>query len=397
MIFKMSFLNIWRRRARTVIIIVLTLISLSALIFLQGLYDGMVEQTINNVIKSDSGEIVVENKKFRLSGDIKDCIDQPDNIIDKLLVLKDINTVTKRVKIDAMVSTGRRQSGIKIIGLDTGLDINKSILDGNTKIKGSKIAIGRILAKNLNIVKGKKIVLSGQGRNGELVSVAVRVEAVVSASDPVNDKSAVFVDLDYIDKHFSMGRAVTSLNIKLNTDKDLNILKELVRDLIGNDRSITTWEERYPRIQMSRDSLVYFNSISYGVVFFVVGLGILDILLVSVMERIREFGIMLSIGTTYLKISIMIFLESIIMGLLGLFGGVLCGYALLFYFKKVGIDFGYFAEGMEKFGFNSIIYPDIRGEYFIYSFFAVFIACFFASIAPSYYIYKKKPVDMTRC
>jgi len=397
---KLAFKNIWRRKTRTVIIIVLISFSLTGLFFLQGLYDGMIENMIENAIKNDAGEIVVYEKDFRKTDNLKNSINDYKSKANDIRGIKHVEHVSSRITIAGVAATGRKNMGVKIIGISADnkgnvLFLDQEVVDKFLKNKRN-IIIGAGLAEKLKVKSGNKVVLSAQSRKGKLVSGAFRVSDIVKTGDPLVDKQAVFADFSFINSLFEMDNTVTSIHVKVKSNTDLFLVTSEIEARFKGVFEVLPWQKRYPRIQLSKDSLIYYNAISYGVVFFVVALGVLDVILISVMERLKEFGILISIGTPYRKIASVIFLESLFTGVLGMIFGGSLGYLILIYFNKSGLDLGYFAEGMEKFGFNSVLYTDVRPEYLLYAFTAVISASLIAAVVPVIYIIRKKPLEMTR-
>jgi len=136
-----------------------------------------------------------------------------------------------------------------------------------------------------------------------------------------------------------------------------------------------------------------FNTVTNIIVFCVAGLGIFGVMLVSVMERLREFGILLAIGTGFKQICWMVIAESIFLGIIGFIGGAILGGATLYYFLKKGLDLTIFSEGLEAFGIDTITYAIIRPEYFTYSFTAVILAILISVILPLRILKKAKPIE----
>jgi ABC-type antimicrobial peptide transport system permease subunit len=136
-----------------------------------------------------------------------------------------------------------------------------------------------------------------------------------------------------------------------------------------------------------------FNLIMSVLIFGVAGLGIFGVMLVSVLERLREFGIMLAIGTSFRQVLGIIFTESFILGFAGFAAGALSGGATLLYFHRHGLDLTIFSQGLEEFGLDVITHAVIRAQYFITAFIAVMLATFVSVLFPLHLLKKANPVE----
>ena len=207
------------------------------------------------------------------------------------------------------------------------------------------------------------------------------------------------MDKGKIQQLFKMD-GVTEFSVLLKEDSDLRAekreLKQQIDEKIKGEVEIFTWKELYPFL-LSWDKLTrYFVYISYAIVFLVVGLGIFFILLISIMERIKEFGILMAVGTPFSSIGKIIFFESLIMGGLGYVSGAFGGLLSLGLSNRFGLDLSNFSSGLTDVGMAAIMFPVIRIEYFIIGFVAMFISSVMAVIIPLWKLKRLKPVEAIR-
>jgi len=129
-------------------------------------------------------------------------------------------------------------------------------------------------------------------------------------------------------------------------------------------------------------------------IFGVAGLGIFGVIMVSVLERIREFGVMLAIGTSFNQVRIIILAESLFMGLSGFVAGSICGGLSLLYFNKYGLDLTVFSDAFSEFGMDAVTYAVIRPEYFSTAFAAVILATLLSTWFPLRLLKKARPIEV---
>jgi len=149
-------------------------------------------------------------------------------------------------------------------------------------------------------------------------------------------------------------------------------------------------------MQQMQQLMDVFNEITFFIVMVVVFIGILGVMYVSILDRIREFGILLSIGYAYRYIRRQIIIEAVFLGLAGYLLGVAVGVAFLAYLKYHGLDLSVFAEGMSMFGLDSVVYATIKVSYFISTLLAIVTASLLSVILPLRKIKKLNPIEVIR-
>ena len=149
-------------------------------------------------------------------------------------------------------------------------------------------------------------------------------------------------------------------------------------------------------IKQMQDMMAIFNSIIFFIVMSVVFIGIFGVVYVSILDRVREFGIVLGIGMQYKYIRLQIFLESVIIGLIGYICGAMLGAILLVYLKNYGLDLSSFSDALEMWGYSSSIKGSIKISYFTTTFIAIISASILSVILPLRKIKKLKPIEVIK-
>jgi ABC-type antimicrobial peptide transport system permease subunit len=152
--------------------------------------------------------------------------------------------------------------------------------------------------------------------------------------------------------------------------------------------------ELYPTLDMMQTMMFYFNGISFAIVMLVVFIGIMGVMMVSILERIREFGILMAIGSSYRQLRTQVIIEALILGLLGYLFGMAIGYAALLYLQHYGVDLSAFAGGMEAFGLASTVYGVIKFSYFTTTLAAIILASLLSVVLPLRSLKKLNPIDV---
>ena len=199
--------------------------------------------------------------------------------------------------------------------------------------------------------------------------------------------------MEKISRFLNLKDSATQIALRVkDTDSIQKVQKEL--QILFPDTDVLRWDELYPLLIQMRDIMEIFNLASYAIVFIVAALGIFGVMLVSVLERIREFSIMLAIGTPYKMVRNQIILEASLLGFIGYIAGAFLGWISLVYMSTAGIDLRSFEAGLEMYGYSAIMYADVHLYYFLQAFFAVFFATLLSVIWPLRVLKKIKPIQI---
>ena len=403
---KIAYFSLWRRRSRTILVIVMLSFSLTAMIFSQGLYDGMMVQMIKDQICTGTGELTIFKKGYEESKLLSDHIKDVQAIEDVLKKNGNVAHFVSRVKCEGVVSSARYAQGANIIGIEVSeenpfINYKQPVVKGMFHLgdNGNQVMIGQRLAEKLKVGIGKKIVIQGQALDKEITATVARVAGILRTNNPEIDTAGVLMDKRKLQQLFKID-GVTEFSILLKEKSELGLekkeLEQQISEKIKGEVDLFTWKELYPFLLLWDKVIKYFVYISYAVVFLVVALGIFFILFISIMERIKEFGILMAVGTSFLSIAKIVFLESLIMGGLGYIFGAFFGFLSLGLLNRFGLDLSYFSSGLSDIGMAAVMFPAIRVEYFIMGFIAMFVSSVAAAVIPLWKLKRLKAVEAIR-
>ena len=396
---KIAWSSLSRRKNRSIMVIAMIAICFWGILVMEGFYDGMTEQVIDNAIRSSSGHITIYAKDYRLDKGLDKLIEKSDDIITELAQSANIKSYNQRVIQDCLVATAHYSQNGVVMGIDLDAEKNHARLDeylveGNFSFgkRGKGILLGAKLAQKLKAGVGKKIILSAQDKNSEISAIALKVTGILRTNNMSIDERAVFIDLSQARHFLQVEQGASQISIIVKDQQELETtLSTLQAHHPGLD--ILSWDVLYPALLQSRNIMKIFNLVTSLIVFLIAGLGIFGVMLVSVLERMREFGIMLAVGTQHLQIFLLVIIEAFCMSMLGyLIGGVLGGATLAYYINH-GLDLTIFSEGLDAFGLDTVIYAMVRPEYFITAFLAIFFASFCSILYPLWVLRRSRPIE----
>ncbi|MBU0580566.1 MAG: ABC transporter permease [Candidatus Margulisbacteria bacterium] len=400
LIFKIAYENLWRRKFRTMVVVLMISIALAVLTFISGLYDGWVDQMVRDTLESDTGYITIYKTGYRLSEKVTDSINDPDKVANLLKVNDNVKYFYARLKNDGMISSARYSQGVRIMGIEIEKEENASNLKRSLRqgafsfTPGKKeVILGEVLANELKVKLKNKVVLMGQAKDKSIASAAYRVVGIVRTNNPAIDKFAAFIPLEDAQKLFLLNNDVSQFSVVLKNEAFLEDTKKDIQQKLGNQYEIFTWKELFKGLEWMQKMIASYMSVAYSIIFVIVAIGIFNIVLISILERVRELGIMMAMGTRFFQIARMIIWESIMIGALGFIFGSLFGFLLLLFFNIVGLDLSMFSKGLETFGMAAVIRPIVLPEYFLRSAIAVFLTSFIAALWPIRILKKLKPIQ----
>ncbi|WLE95464.1 MAG: FtsX-like permease family protein [Candidatus Electrothrix communis] len=399
LIIKIARASLARRGLRSLLVVMMIAVSLWGLLLIEGVYEGMIEQMINNAIRSDSGHLSLFAKDYRSDPDLSRQVHEVPAIKTALEQDTRVRSFAERIKQDGLAATAHASRGAVIIGMDLEKEeqhgrLAEYLQKGEFSFgkKGKGIILGFKLADTLRVRIGSKIILSAQDMHAEVASAAFRVTGILKTNNMGLDERAVFIDLNKMRKMLSVPEGLSQIAVIVYEQDQLAEVQEDLHTRFP-DLDILRWDELYPALMQSKVIMDGFNMVISGMIFCVAALGIFGVILVSVLERIREFGIMLAIGTRFGLIRNIILAESFFLGLIGFVFGSLIGGANLYYFKVYGLDLSAFSDAFDEFGMDAITYAVIRPSYFVTAFVAVLLATFFSVLIPLRVLKKSNPIE----
>ncbi|WP_281239112.1 ABC transporter permease [Flavobacterium praedii] len=389
MLTKIASRNIWRSKKRSLIIITAVSIGLWAGIFMMAFYNGMIEQRVNSAITSELSHIQLHNREFRKEYDIKYHLPKGKKMLEIIRKDNKVKAASARIIIKGMIASPSGSSGITINGIIPELEqqltnLKGKIIKGNyfNPKKNNEIILSEKLRKKLNLNLNKKTILTFQDKNGNLASAAFRIQAIYKTINAPYDDANVFVKINDIDSLAGIPNEVNEIAVLLQSSKSLNETQsDLKQKFTGIE--IMNWMEIAPELRLTvsvGDQMVF---IFMGIILLALAFGIVNTMMMAVLERTREIGMLLALGMNKFKIFMMILLETFFLILAGCPIGILLGFLSILISQKTGIDLSNFSEVYSSFGYSSIIYPSLTTRQFEIIMFLVVITAIFSALLPA--------------
>ena len=396
----LAWLSIWRRKTRSLMVIMMIALSLSGLLGLQGLYDGMISHLINTTIRSDSGEISLYAKEYRLQKNLDyrlSSVSKYEGILSQIIGL---DAYAIRLEQEGLIATAHKSLGASLKGISLKHEkkfgqLDAFIIQGeyNFGKEDKNALIGSTLAKKFNLTIGSRVIFTAQDATGEINAISFRISGILKTGNPSLDEHTVFISMEKMSKFLNLQESATQIALRVNHTQSIDQVQKELKALFPETK-VLRWDELYPLLIQMQEWMNIFNLASYAIVFVVAALGIFGVMLVSVLERMREFSIMLAIGTPYRTVRNQIVLEATFLGLIGYLAGAFLGWLFLLYMSTAGVDMLSFEAGLEMYGYSAVMYANMHLIYFFQAFFAVFFATLLSVIWPLRKLKKIKPIQV---
>jgi putative ABC transport system permease protein len=401
--FKIAWRNIIRNKRRSLITISAVSFGLGLLIFVWSFVEGAHKQMINNYTSLLAGHIQIHQKGFYQKQKLELNIPDVNLLNSELQKNSSIKSFSSRIKAVGLIGSSESSAGAFILGIDpdkekTVSQFYKRIKKGNFLETGkdNEILISTSLAKNFNVDLGDKIIIMSQAIDGSIASGAYRIKGMFETGAEEIDKGIVFITLRAAQELFVMPDAVSEIVIQVSSPEHAKtVSKKLIKELPPS-LEVMSWQEVSPSFYQWIEFDVGFIWIIVIIVMIVVAIGILNTVLMGVLERTREFGILLAVGTKPKQITAMVALESFFLGIIGTALGVLLGGLLTLYFSKAGINLTVFSAALNSFYTDPVIYPQWNIMHANISSGLVLMTSLLASIYPAWHASTLQPIDAIR-
>jgi putative ABC transport system permease protein len=399
MLIKIARRNIWRSKKRSLIIIVAVSIGLWAGIFMMAFYNGMIEQRINSAISDELSHLQLHHPEFRKEYEIKYFLPEGSKMLGKIKNDSGIKAATGRIIIKGMIASASGSSGITINGIlaveePTITNLSGKIIEGNyfDPNKNNEIILSEKLRKKLKLDLNKKTTLTFQDKEGNLAVGAFRIRAIYKTVNGPYDDTNVFVEITDIDSLAGIPNEINEIALLLKSNQ---LLEKSQNSLKRNFpvTEIKNWMELQPELGLTisvGDQMVF---IFMGIILLALAFGIVNTMMMAVLERTREIGMLLALGMNKFKIFVMILLETFFLILAGCPIGILLAFATIAISQKTGIDLSQFSQTYSSFGYNSIIYPSLTARQFGIVVLLVLITALFSALFPARRALKLNPAE----
>jgi len=362
--------SLWRNKRRTLITLAAIGLSMALVQAFHNLSSGVYARMVDSGVRAGSGHLALYQGDFASSRDEKLSF-ALDQLQQQVAAIPGIAAALPRVYLPGLAQSSRESRGILLTGVDPIAEqpINPFLknLPADQRLRGlnSRDAVlGSRLLKELKLKPGQKLVITLQSRSGELASELFRIRGVVTTGLKEIDSSLIMVGRQRAATLAGMDGEIHELAVVLkdarNERQVLAPLRKLIEDRPGIQ--LLSWDQAMPNLANAIKLDYASQKFIFFIILLIVTIGVVNTLLMSVMERMREFGVILAIGATPGRLRRMILAEALLLGSCALLIGCLIGSLGTWYLVEVGIDLRQFISENLEFG-GVVFEPVLRARW----------------------------------
>ncbi len=336
--------NLLRQKRRTLFTGLSMLVGFVLACFFIGWADGTYNHIIDGFTRNRLGHIQIHKQGYLKKPSLYKTIDHPEIIEAELDSVPHIDSWTPRIYAAGLVSVRERSTGARVIGIDPEredrtTDFSNKIVGGRYFVAGSHQAIiGRKMADILDAETGESIVIVSQAADGSIANDLYEIVAFVDTGDPQLDRAVVYLTLADAQDLFVLDGRVHEIAVTVDSLRHVEGTTERLRSrLEGRDVEVDPWQvfasEFYRAMQADKNGMY----LTLVVVIVVVAITILNTVLMSVLERQKEYGVLRAVGTRPAQIVGMVVAETSLLSAGCIILGSIIGYLLNLYFSRHGI------------------------------------------------------------
>ena len=345
MLLTLAFRNLWRNRRRTLLTLSAMVVSAALLILALGVFSGMFKDMLASATEQYYGHLVIAHPDYHLRRDLfahlpADISDQPALQEEPAIIGK-----SPRLRSFGLLSRPETSQPVELLGIIPELEQQVTSLQHQLTAGHYPLAeehngalIGQGLARKMKVQAGDELVFVTQAADGSIGNDLLIVSGIFATGDSRHDNNLVLAPLPWLQQVLVLpGRIHEVAMVVADPMTAARVADRLAPKLLENIE-ILDWGDLLPEMREVIAAYDVSRMIIVTILYLATGLGILNTFFMSVMERTREFGILMAQGMRPWTIRSLVLLETSLLGGIALTLGLFCGAIMTLYMQQVGID-----------------------------------------------------------
>lgn len=391
--------NLWRNKTRTLItvsaIFFAVILSTLAASLKQGVFDNLVK----NVVSFYTGYIQVHKLGYQDEQILDNGFQKSALLENKFTSFNNVSFFAPRLESFALASSQNITKGSLVVGISPRSEnritlLKNKLVSGNFLNENDEcVLVAEGLAKTLQLKTGDTIVLIGQGYHGSTAAGKYRIKGVLHFGSPQLNERILYMSLPAAQELFSAKGLLTSYILSIKNEKELVNTANNLRNSIGKEYELLTWEQLLPEIKQHITTDSNNMKVVQGILYLLICFGIFSTMLMMLMERRFEMGMLVAIGMKKTRLSWLFVIESVLTVMMGCFAGLLASIPLVYYLNRHPLRLGgETAKAYERFGFEAIFPASTNSSIFLSQVLVVVVIGLLLSFYPVFKIAGLRPV-----
>lgn len=402
---RLAWRNLWRHPRRTWLTLGAMVFSNVLLVFMISLQFGMYGLMIANTLKVYTGSLQVQAPGYKDDGKMRQVVPDAAPLADRLRQDLGLAAVSARGVAFALASSEERSFGMQVVGVDPEHEplvasIPGLVAEGRylAKDDAEAIVIGKVMARNLRVELGDELTLLGSGLDGSFAAAVVSVVGIFDSGVSDFDRSIAYIPLGFFQDVFYMEGAGHQVVMAADSLDDVPRLTTETESLLPDDGELVVhdWDALQPGLRQAIQADIGSAFFMYAILVILVAFSVLNTQLMSVLERTREFGIVMALGVSPRRMAGLVLIETGVMAWLGLLGGALAGALFTYWFTVNGFSYPGMEEMAKEFNLPAKVFPSVSLGSMLIGPAAVFLCSILAAIYPALRLHWLRPVEAMR-
>lgn len=402
MLIKIAWKNIWRNRTRSAILITAVSLGIWALVFINGVAIGMVSSYIESAILKRTSHIQIHLPQY---------VDEPDityyfngtslrSYLDTAVFVREYSP---RIVTNGMISSATSSRGITLYGVDPSRENALTSLEDQLEEGeylppdgGNFILIGDNMADKLGVRVRSRVVVNFQNADGVVTAAAFRVAGIFGGQSSLIGEDIAYAHMSTIRKLSGLtGSEVHEIAMLV---KQPEMMESNQEDLATafDDLSVRNYKEIAPDVALMGSQINISLTVMTTIFMLALIFGIINTMLMAVLERYREIGMLLAVGMKKFQVFSMVVWETVFLSMIGVPIGLFLGYLTILWTQNRGINLERWSDSLKEFGLTSVIYPNLYPRQYIIIALAVLVTAIVAALYPARKATSLKPIEALR-
>jgi ABC-type lipoprotein release transport system permease subunit len=357
---RLAWRNLWRNRARTIITGTAIAFTLGIQLMSYGIAESSYEKMRSSAVKSVGGALLVHADGYWETLETDKVITESAAVVDAIRAVDGVDQVIPRIVAQGLVSSARGNAGTRLMAVERESTLAfdnpaKFLVEGtfleerakDLRLRGP-LVLGKSVVDDLKIELGDRLVVAVTGPDGDPVRMPFKLTGIMDTGSEMGDAVAAYTSLDFVREQLVIPAGAVQLGVVTTSNESLPRVQAAVREALASLKQpleVLRWDEANPELVKVIEADKNFGDKFGLLLFIIVGFGITNTFLMMVLERVRELGLLAALGLTPMRIATMVLVESIVLGLLSVFFGILIGYAGHLTVAHYGINYGEMVGG----------------------------------------------------
>ncbi|MFN5849893.1 MAG: FtsX-like permease family protein [Chitinophagales bacterium] len=367
-------------------------------VFASSLQKGIFDNLIKNVVSFYTGYVQIHKNGYWNEQVLDNSLTYDSTLSQKILQIANVSTAAPRLETFALIATDKNTKGCMVVGIDPEKEnlvtsLKSKVIKGSYLQKNDNgVLISEGLANRIKANVNDTIFLIGQGYHGATAAGKYKVKGKIRFGSPNLNNQIIFLSLSATAELFSAQQLATSVVLSLKNPGLLHSSVEDIQKRLGTEYEVMSWENIMPDVKQhmetDRNSMRYIQ----GILYMLVSFGIFGALLMMMVERKYELGMLVAIGMKKNNLCILLTIESVLTVFGGCVLGLITNIPIVYYFNRHALKLGgETARIYEKFGFEAIFPTSTSADNFISQGITVLVIGLILSLYPIIKILRINP------